>query len=221
MQPQDPAAHQNVSICALCHGRVAATRGRSDTNTSNPPCPLEQTERKHHARPHRPSWATSWNTGVCCFLSRQVFLLLPACPVRRNLRSNLPRRCSLTRAYSDVPCFALLCTHFGVVHVTHVSQRIAGRGSNRLATDPRSWACILPAGECSSVRLWQRPYMFAARRARSGRSTSLGEQPGLCSSVKRGLPRVLVRSKKYLWVRSCLSRTTAMQCTLQLSSSIM
>ena len=51
------------------------------------------------------------------------------------------------------PALPLLCTHFDVVHVTHVSQRIAGRGSNRVATDPRSWACILPAGECSSVRL--------------------------------------------------------------------
>ena len=127
--------------------------------------------------------------------------------------------CSLTRAYSGLPCCAscaLLYTHSDVVHV---SQRIAGRGSNRSSPATRALgrASYQPGNAVACV-WWQRPYMFAARRARSGRSTSLGEQPGLCSCVKRGLPRVLVRSKNYPLVRSCLSRTTAMQCTLQLSS---
>lgn len=133
---------------------IAATRGRSDTNTSNPPCPVEQTKRKH-SRPSAPAiWSYIIEHGRLLFLVTAVsFSSPPACPVRRNLRSNLPRRCSLTRAYSDVPCLALTLHTFDVVHVTHVSQRIAGRGSNRVATDPRSWACILPAGEYSSVRL--------------------------------------------------------------------
>jgi hypothetical protein len=64
-----------------------------------------------------------------------------------------------------------------------------------VASDPRSWACILPAGECSSARLVATAVQFACVDARSGSSTNLGEaRAGFCScsSVKRGLPRVLV-----------------------------
>lgn len=90
--------------------------------------------------------------------------------------------------FPALPYFA----HFDVVHV---SQRIAGRGSNRVGTDPRSWACILPAGECSSVRLVATAVQFAARAAASTRDP--GAPPAwasarFCSSVKRELPRVLV-----------------------------
>lgn len=118
----------------------------------------------------------------------------------------------LTLAFPALPYFA----HSDVVHV---SQRIAGRGSNRVSTDPRSWACILPAGECSSVRLVATAVQFAARAAASTRDP--GAPPAwasarFCSSVKRGLPRVLVAQARNLPIGSCKreSRTTAMQCTL-------
>lgn len=105
----------------------------------------------------------------------------------------------LTLAFPALPYFA----HFDVVHV---SQRIAGRGSNRVGTDPRSWACILPAGECSSVRLVATTVQFAARAAASTRDP--GAPPAwasarFCSSVKRGLPRVLVAQPKNLPIGSC------------------
>ena len=87
-----------------------------------------------------------------------------------------------------------------------MSQRIAGRGSNRVASDPRSWACILPAGECSSVRLIATAVQFAARAAASTRDP--GAPPAwasarFCSSMKRGLPRVLVAAKQDLPIGSC------------------
>ena len=124
--------------------------------------------------------------------------------------------CSLTRAYCGLPCCAscaLLYTHSDVVHV---SQRIAGRGSNRVGTDPRSWACILPAGECSSVRLVATAVQFAARAAASTRDP--GAPPAwasarFCSSVKRGLPRVLVAQAKNLPIGSCeRERAALLQC---------
>ena len=117
-----------------------------------------------------------------------------------------------TLAFPALPYFA----HFDVVHV---SQRIAGRGSNRVGTDQRSWACILPAGECSSVRLVATAVQFAARAAastRDPRAPPAWASARFCSSVKRGLPRVLVAQARNLPIGSCKreSHTTAMQCTL-------
>lgn len=163
-----------VSICTLCHGphRHHAWQTLIQTPHTRP---VEQTKRKHlSVRPHRPSGYIIECGRLACFLRGKFFPLLPACPVCRNLRSQLTmpaaRLPGLTLVFPALPYFA----HFDVVHV---SQRIAGRGSNRVATDPRSWACILPAGECSSVRLWQRPYSSQRARLRRREIREL-HQPG-------------------------------------------
>ena len=151
-----------------------------------------------------------------CFLHGKFFLLrLPALYVETSV-PKLP--CPPLAYQGSIWVFPAL-PHFTHFDVVHVSQRIAGRGSNRVGTDPRSWACILPAGECSSVRLVATAVQFAARAAASTRDP--GAPPAwasarFCSSVKRGLPRVLVAQARNLPIGSCKreSHTTAMQCTL-------
>ena len=111
-----------------------------------------------------------------CFLHGKFFLLrLPALYVETSV-PKLP--CPPLAYQGSIWVFPAL-PHFTHFDVVHVSQRIAGRGSNRVGTDPRSWACILPAGECSSVRLVATAVQFACVDARSGSSTSLGERPVL------------------------------------------
>ena len=192
-----------VSICTLCHGprRHHAWQTLMQTPHTRP---VEQTKRKHTSvRPHRPSGYIIECGRLACFLRGKFFPLLPACPVRRNLRSRLTmpaaRLPGLTLVFPALPYFA----HFDVVHV---SQRIAGRGSNRVATDPRSWACILPAGECSSVRLIATAVQFAARAAASTRDP--GAPPAwasarFCSSVKRGRPQGSGCEEQNLPIGSC------------------
>ena len=115
--------------------------------------------------------------NVSCAISF-FFLAYPACPALYVATSvfNLPCRPArlpgLTLVFPAVPRVPYF-THTLMSSMYPSASRVAE--AIAVASDPRSWACILPAGECSSARLVATAVQFACVDERSGSSTSLGE----------------------------------------------